>query len=398
MRLSRFGKIAVSLKVIVMKYLALLLVAGCFFFAFVLAAQEPPRGPDRSSSSPTHVSGVEILAIPDKPFSAKTSTDWTRKRADGATVTMHVDAFLARDSEGRIYRENHGFVPVGSRDPAPLHEIHLTDPVAKTDLLCDVRAHACKLSVYWPKTLFETTPEGTYDRGTLTLSREVLGPDTIEGIPVLGTRETTTITAGVSGNDRPIVSTREFWYSDELQTNLAITRIDPVKGKQIIRLSHISRTAPDSHLWDVPVGFKVRDLRASAGTIAPHSTVTSDSFSEESETVLVEVLSDTEGIDFRYYLKNWHKITETTWFQLMPDEVRKPILRKGEVVIRFRILPNGQLENHSMTLEGRSGDTALDRAAWGAVTGSFYPLLPREFHGPYLELRGVFLYNMQRPR
>jgi hypothetical protein len=378
-----------------MKYLALLLAAGCWFSVLVLAAQEPSRGSDRNTSSRTHVSGIDVLAIPDKPFSANTSTDWTHKHAGGATITEHVDAFLARDSEGRIYRENHGFVPVGSNDPAPLHEIHLIDPVARTNLLCDVKAHVCKLTVYWPKTDFETTPEGTYDRGTLTLSREVLGPDVIEGIPVLGTRETTTVAAGASSTGRPVVSTREFWYSDELQTNLAVTRFDPVKGKQVIRLSHISRTEPDAHLWDVPAGFKVSDLRDLSGAIRQHSTATSDSFAEESETGQVQILSDTEGIDFRDFLKDWHRITEKTWNTLMPDEVKKPTLRKGQVAIRFRILPNGHLEDHSMILEGRSGDTALDRAAWGAVTGSIYPQLPSEFHGPYLELRAVFLYNVQ---
>jgi hypothetical protein len=46
-----------------------------------------------------------------------------------------------------------------------------------------------------------------------------------------------------------------------------------------------------------------------------------------------------------------------------------------------------------MQLDGRSGDTGLDRAAWGAITGSSYPPLPHEFHGPYLELRAYFLYN-----
>jgi hypothetical protein len=61
-----------------------------------------------------------------------------------------------------------------------------------------------------------------------------------------------------------MVSTREFWYSDELQTNLAVTRIDPREGKQVIRLFDISRAEPDSHLWDIPVGFTVRDMRASA--------------------------------------------------------------------------------------------------------------------------------------
>jgi hypothetical protein len=378
-----------------MKYPAFLLIAGCFFSVLVFAAQEPSRGPDHIASSRTRVSGIEILPIPNKPFSANRSTDWTHKLADGRTITEHVDAFLARDSYGRIYQERHRFVRAGSGDPAPLRGIRLTDPVAKTDLSCDSRARDCKLSVYSPQTLFETTPEGTYDRGTLTFDREYLEPDTIEGIPVAGTRETTTIVSAASGKERPVVSIREFWYSDDLQTNLAVTRIDPVKGRQVIRLSHISRTEPDSHLWDVPAGFKVRDLRASTATIAPYSFATSDSFSEESETVEVEILSDTQGIDFRGYLKNWHKITETTWYQSMPDEVKKPTLRQGQVAIRFKILPNGHLESHSMILEGRSGETALDRVAWGAVTGSSYPVLPSEFHGPYLELRAVFLYNMQ---
>ena len=40
----------------------------------------------------------------------------------------------------------------------------------------------------------------------------------------------------------------------------------------------------------------------------------------------------------------------------------------------------------------------LDRAAWGALTGSNYPPLPRDFHGPYLELRAFFLYNMEEQR
>jgi len=35
-------------------------------------------------------------------------------------------------------------------------------------------------------------------------------------------------------------------------------------------------------------------------------------------------------------------------------------------------------------------------AAWGALTGSNYPPLPRDFHGPYLELRAYFLYNMEK--
>ena len=105
----------------------------------------------------------------------------------------------------------------------------------------------------------------------------------------------------------------------------------------------------------------------------------------------VQVLSDTQGVDFSAWLTRWHYVTERTWDPLIPDEVNPPILKQGVVVIRFKVLPNGQVTE--MTLVGRSGDTGLDRAAWGAIRGSSYPPLPREFHGPYLELQATFMYN-----
>ena len=107
----------------------------------------------------------------------------------------------------------------------------------------------------------------------------------------------------------------------------------------------------------------------------------------------VEILSDTQGVDFGPWLGRWRFETAKRWNRLMPNEVNPPELKKGLVIIRFKVLPNGQVTD--MSLDGRSGDTGLDRAAWGAITGSSYPALPREFHGPYLELRAYFLYNME---
>jgi TonB family protein len=107
----------------------------------------------------------------------------------------------------------------------------------------------------------------------------------------------------------------------------------------------------------------------------------------------IQILSDTQGVDFSSWLARWHFITERTWDPLIPDEVNPPILKSGVVVIHFKVLPNGQVIDEGM--DGRSGDTGLDRAAWGAISGSSYPPLPREFHGPYLELRAYFLYNMR---
>jgi len=109
----------------------------------------------------------------------------------------------------------------------------------------------------------------------------------------------------------------------------------------------------------------------------------------------VEILSPTEGVDFSAWLQRWHWETQHTWDPLIPDEVNAPILKSGMVAIRFKVLPNGRLMDGSLQLEGRSGDSALDRAAWGALTGSNYPPLPHDFKGPYLELRAYFLYNME---
>jgi outer membrane biosynthesis protein TonB len=109
----------------------------------------------------------------------------------------------------------------------------------------------------------------------------------------------------------------------------------------------------------------------------------------------LDVLSDMQGVDFSNWIQRWHHETQNTWDPLIPDEVNPPINKSGIVAVRFKVLPNGRLMDGSLQLEGRSGDTALDRAAWGALTGSNYPPLPKDFHGPYLELRAYFLYNVE---
>jgi hypothetical protein len=111
-----------------------------------------------------------------------------------------------------------------------------------------------------------------------------------------------------------------------------------------------------------------------------------------------QILSDTQGVDFGPYMQKVIRETYRTWDPLIPEEVNPPILKRGEVEIIFAILPNGRVEAKeplNMHLTGRSGDVALDRAAWGAIQGADYPPLPREFHGPYLQLRFRFQYNIR---
>jgi TonB family protein len=104
------------------------------------------------------------------------------------------------------------------------------------------------------------------------------------------------------------------------------------------------------------------------------------------------ILSDTHGVNFDPWLQKLIRETHRTWDPLVPDEVLPPINKRGQVAIVFTVLPNGRLVPHSMTLAGRSGDVALDRAAWGAIESADYPPLPREFPGPNLQIELIFDY------
>ncbi len=107
-----------------------------------------------------------------------------------------------------------------------------------------------------------------------------------------------------------------------------------------------------------------------------------------------EILSDTMGVDFGPYIRRVIYDTERSWWPIIPESARPPLMKQGKVGIRFRILPDGSVKE--MILEFPSGDVALDHAAWGGITGaSPYPPLPKQFKGPFLELRFYFLYNIR---
>jgi TonB family protein len=105
-----------------------------------------------------------------------------------------------------------------------------------------------------------------------------------------------------------------------------------------------------------------------------------------------DILSDTQGVDFGPYLARLHPPIEMNWYNLSPESVRPPLRKHGKVLIRLIIMPDGKVTG--MHIDSSSGDIALDRAAWGALTASSpFPPLPGEFHGPYLELLCAFYYN-----
>jgi TonB family protein len=106
-----------------------------------------------------------------------------------------------------------------------------------------------------------------------------------------------------------------------------------------------------------------------------------------------EILSDTMGVDFGPYMRRVIQATYRSWIPIIPESARPPLDKQGRVGVRFKINPDGSVKE--MILEFPSGDVSLDRAAWGGITGaSPYPPLPKDFKGPFLELRFGFYYNL----
>jgi TonB family protein len=111
----------------------------------------------------------------------------------------------------------------------------------------------------------------------------------------------------------------------------------------------------------------------------------------------VEILSDTLGVDFGPYIKRLLRILYDSWLPLIPEETRPPLNKEGSTLIRFTINKDGTVS--AMHLDDSTHDQAIDRAAWGSITGvGQMPPLPKNFNGPNLELRIDFIISHNAPK
>jgi hypothetical protein len=100
-------------------------------------------------------------------------------------------------------------------------------------------------------TMMKTDPKNS--------KKESLGKQTIEGVEAEGTRFTTTIPAGEIGNEQPIETVFESWYSADLQTVILTKFNDPRSGENTFRLTNINRAEPAHSLFEVPSDYTIQE-------------------------------------------------------------------------------------------------------------------------------------------
>jgi outer membrane biosynthesis protein TonB len=108
----------------------------------------------------------------------------------------------------------------------------------------------------------------------------------------------------------------------------------------------------------------------------------------------MEILSDTQGVDFGAYMKRLQVVIQSRFDVEIPQVARPPIMKKGLVVLEFAILKDGTIT--SIRMISSAGDVSLDRGAWGTLTFGPAPQLPTQFTGDFIVLRGYFYYNPDR--
>ena len=260
------GKIGISAEVL-MRKLSLLLVAACFLSASLLAQAQSPEevlhAPDGNSRE--IISSILIPPLTNAPFQATVTAEWTKHLPDGTTTVVKNHRLVVRDSRGRIYQERRTLVPDGSPQRSLIFRIEISDPVTHTKYFCDPSLSECELRSYNMPVTEPVIPAGEIANGTRYLSRASLGTRTIEGLEAVGTRETVTIQTGVIGNNAPIDSTKEFWFSPKLDLNLQVLRLDPLHGDQLFNVTDLRLSEPDARLFVLPPGCKVVDLREKQG-------------------------------------------------------------------------------------------------------------------------------------
>jgi len=279
------------------------IISGLFAFSAFAQNTLPPKDmvsqkimiklADENAFGPIGITAAlagPMATVPGAPYSAQAVTQRVQVLADGNRITQTTTNNVARDSQGRVRREE-SLPGLGNGAAEPPHLVLIEDPVAGVHITLDSNSKtAIKMSspqmkkadeaamrngvppVSGTKTWFNSAAPGQQEIHILTTtkgpaseaktSKVDLGTQTIEGVVAKGTKTTRTIPAGDMGNDLPLVISTETWYSPDLKALVMSKSSDPRMGETTYKLTNLSRSEPDPTLFQIPADYTLRDQPA----------------------------------------------------------------------------------------------------------------------------------------
>jgi hypothetical protein len=289
------------------------IAAAVPLMAFAVAAQEPPPFQIKMMGVQGGVMGKTVKGA---PYSGTEVNETNQVLADGTRIHNDTQTQVWRDSEGRVRRETGNQVMIYDPVASVSYSINTKNQTARklplgtymfttsadgsktntqyfrfstsTDSVDETKrqlaASESKLAVLhgeysanhpeMKKTEQDLVDAKrnleimTKDTALLALEpttgkvrskavSQPLGKRMMEGVNADGTTETSTIEAGAIGNDRPIQSVSERWFSSDLQTVMMSRHTDPRTGEETFKLINVSRTEPPPYLFQIPAGYQI---------------------------------------------------------------------------------------------------------------------------------------------
>jgi hypothetical protein len=218
--------------------------------------------------TPGAMGGMPILGFqPNGPALTVTEQETSeQKLADGNAIHRTSETTHARDANGRVMEQR----IVGCQMDADGQwvarvRIEIFDPRGHTHTSWETGPNTSPVvNVFHasetppPPPPVPPTPAPMRLNG-IQAKHEQLGTKNIAGIAAVGTRTTLTVAAGAEGNDLPLVSVNERWYSRDYGITLMESNEDPRSGKTTRIVTNLQIGDPDPALFTPPASYQVRD-------------------------------------------------------------------------------------------------------------------------------------------
>ena len=257
----------------------------------------PPPGPNvffyqsAMPAIPGERLGRHAKPVTNAPYQADAESKTVQHLADGNVIQNSHTSKMARDSQGRMWTEETvDRIGPWSSGTGPRTIIFISDPVTGNSYVLhpDTKT-AEKMSAKrfseqaerGRRTMMiqkEDAPGGPVGiTATITgpdgparieklgppepgdEQREDLGTQQINGVAAQGKRLTRTTPANTMGNQLPIVSVTETWYSPDLQMVVESKHDDPRFGETTFNIKNIQKGEPSPDLFQVPSDYTVTD-------------------------------------------------------------------------------------------------------------------------------------------
>jgi hypothetical protein len=277
-----------------------IVLCGAFLSLVPLSAQDVEKGAveKKIAEFKMQAGGFEVLGgemisgktVKGAPYTAQAVNESVQVLADNNRIVHTSTSTLYRDSQGRERREE----SIGGT----VRTVFISDPVDGSNYTLETHAkvarkntlHTFSFNTAGPsagamkaedeakmraaktenRTVMVTSSgdiggnigfvtRDDFNSSKADVKTENLGMQVIEGVSAEGTRTTMTIPAGQIGNEQPLVTTTERWYSSDLQAVVMTKRSDPRTGTTTYKLTNINRSEPAATLFQIPPDFTVTE-------------------------------------------------------------------------------------------------------------------------------------------